>query len=411
MIAAGPSTVERLAALASAADAELRENILPFWNRMQDADHGGFVGAATSSGSAMPSAPKGAVLHARILWAFSSAYLRFRDPMLLAAAEHAHRFISSHLIDPVWDGVFWAASADGRPTDVRKHLYAQAFAIYGLAAFHCASGHSEALVLAQRIWRAIERHATDPRGLGYMESFTRDWRLTANRLDRASPMLRTFNTHLHLIEAYAALLEVWPDSALLQRLEMLATLMVRRFFDPGQGTFWQHFDAEWRPLDQGLSYGHDIEASWLLMAVADRLGPEIAEPVRKAFSIVPAIVLDRAVDADGGLATGRGTKGQPAAGKTWWVQAEALVGFLDAFERGGELRFLEAAEGTWSFIQRFLVDRAGGEWRSWIAPAGAPQPELPKVGFWKCPYHNVRACLETLDRTARLARSQQASRA
>jgi mannobiose 2-epimerase len=408
MIAADSSIVDRLNALAAAVEAELRENLLPFWTGMQDLERGGFAGAATSNGTPVPSAPKGAVLHARILWALSAAYARFRDPALLAAATHAYRFISLRLIDPVWDGVFWAVSADGEPVEERKHLYAQAFALYGLAAFHGVSGDPEPLALAQRLWRTIEHRGSDPGGPGYLESFTRDWQVTANTLDKSTPTPRTFNTHLHLLEAYAALLEVWPDPAVLHRAEALALLMVQRMFDSGQRSFRQHFDADWRPLDKRLSYGHDIEATWLIMALADRLGPEIAGPIREALATLPAAVLERAVDADGGVVTGDGGDRRPAAGKTWWVQAEALVGFLDAFERSGELRFLSAAEGVWSFIRQFLVDRTGGEWRSRVAPAGAAQPDLPKVGLWKGPYHGVRACIETLDRTTRLAQARLA---
>jgi mannobiose 2-epimerase len=404
MIPADSSIADRLTVLATAAEAELRENLLPFWKGMQDTARGGFAGAATSNGTPIPSAPKGAVLHARILWALSAAYARFRDPALLAAATHAYRFISLRLIDPVWDGVVWAVSADGEPLDERKHIYAQAFAIYGLAAFHRASGDPEALALAQQLSRTIERQAADPGGRGYVESFTRDWQVTANPLHRNRATSRTFNTHLHLLEAHAALLEVWPDPAVLRRVEALALLMAQHMFDPGRQTFWQDFDPDWRPLDRGCSHGHDIEASWLIMALCDRIDAEIAVPIRGALSLLPAAILGRAVDTDGGLASGDGADGQPAAGKTWWVQAEALVGFLDAFERSGEPRFLTAAEGVWSFIQQFLVDRNGGEWRAWIAPAGEAQPDLPKVGLWKGPYHGVRACLETLGRTARLAR-------
>ncbi|WP_284735905.1 AGE family epimerase/isomerase [Dongia deserti] len=389
--------------LASAVESELRENLLPFWVGMQDMDEGGFVGAATSDGRTVPSAPKGAVLHARILWAFSAAYLRFSDPVLLTAAKRAHRFIVRHLIDPVWGGVFWAVSPDGEPIEKRKHLYAQAFAIYGLSAFHRASGDPAALELAQQIWRAIERHAPDPGAPGYVESFTRDWRSTPNTLFGRGAVPKTFNTHFHLLEAYAALLEVWPDPAVLRRVEMLAMLMAERLLDHPRQTFWQRFEADWQSLDQGLSHGHDIGGSWLILTVADTLASDIADPVRAAVSTLAGAILDRAVEADGGVATGLGADGQRAPGKIWWVQAEALVGFLDAFERQRDVRFLGAAEGVWGFIQQFMIDRTGGEWRSWIAPAGTPQPDMPKVGFWKCPYHTVRACLETLKRSERLS--------
>lgn len=402
MLAPHPSTTERVAALASAAEAELRENLLPFWLRMQDAERGGFAGAATSNGEPIPSAPKGAVLHARILFALSAAYLRFPDPALLAAAEHAYRFIARHLVDPVEGGVFWTVAPDGTPAATHKHLYAQAFAICGLAVFHRAGGDPQALDLAQQLWRVVERHAPDPHGEGYLESFTPDWQARPNTLNGRIPAPKTFNTHFHLLEAYAALLEVWPDPDVRRRVEMLAMLLVERLLDRHRHSFWQNFDADWRALDQGPSHGHDIQASWLLPAAAERLALDVAAPVRAAVAGIADSVLERGVDADGGVATGFGPDGQPVAGKTWWVQAEAVVGFLDAFERHGDMRFLCAAEGVWGFIRQFVSDRAGGEWRAKIAPAGTPQSDLPKVGPWKCPYHNVRACLQVLDRAARL---------
>jgi mannobiose 2-epimerase len=403
MIPASASTSDRLDALARAAEAELREHILPFWLRMQDNIHGGFVGAATCDGSPIPSAPKGAVLHARILWTFSAAHLRLCDPILLAAAQQAYDFIERHLVDPVDDGVFWETSAGGEPTKSFKHLYAHAFMIYGLATFHRASGNAEALELARRLWRLIERRAADPAASGYFESFSRGWQTMPNVLTGKSTIPKTFNTHLHLLEAYGALSEAWPDAEPRQRTAMLAMLLAERLFDRRRGTFRQHFDADWRSRDRGLSFGHNIEASWLLLAIADRLDPRVATSVRNAVSTLAERVLERAVESDGGVASGLEANGDAAPGKMWWVQAEALVGFLDAFERSRDVRFLSAAEGVWRFIQQRVVDRRGGEWHEWIAPAGTAQPERPKAGPWKCPYHNGRACLEVMSRAARTA--------
>ncbi len=399
-----PATNDRLAALAGMAEAELREHILPFWLGLRDAAGRGFVGAATDSGRALPSAPKGAVLHARILWAFSAAYLRFPNPALLDAAECAHRFLTEYLVDPVAGGVFWTSSADGAAADRHKHLYAQAFAIYGLVAFHRASGQSGPLHLARQLWLVVERAAADPRGMGYFESFSADWQRVPNQLMGRPGAPKTFNTHFHLLEAYGALWEVWPDPTLRSRIEMLTALLTGPVvLDRRRNTFRQFFTEDWRNLDDGLSYGHDIEASWLIRTLSDRLAPEFAAAVSEAVSGIADAVLDRAVDADGGVLTGFLAEGGLDRSKVWWVQAEALVGFLDAFEQRREKRFLRAAEGVWKFIQQSVIDRAGGEWRWCITPAGVTQPIMPKAHIWKCPYHNGRACLEVINRAARLA--------
>ena len=396
------SSADRLARLARAARDELHR-IIPFWLGLSDAGGGGFAGEADSRGQPLWSADKGAVLQARILWFFSRAYLELADPPLLDAAWQAYRFIAAHLVDPGDGGVFWSVTAQGAPADTRKHLYAQAFAIYGLAAFHQASSEAAALGLARQIWSTVERKAADPGHPGYFESFSADWRAQPDTLMGRPDAPKSFNAHFHLFEAYGALWEVWPDPNLGRRLETLIALLTGPMLDRSRNTFGQLFQADWRPLDDGGSYGHDIEASWLIPQVADRLSPAIAAEAGAALSGVAEAVLDRALEPDGGLIAGSDAAGRLDNGRIWWVQAEALVGFLDAFQRRGDRRFLDAAESVWGFIDRRLIDRAGGEWRWRIDPGGEAPAGLPKASFWKCPYHNGRACLEVLERARRFS--------
>lgn len=394
---------DRLAALARAAEDQLRDHILPFWLGLRDADRGGFAGGASSRGRVLPSAAKGAVLQSRILWFFSSAYLRFGDAELLDAARLAYRFIADRLIDPQFGGVYWTVDAQGHAADTRKHVYAQAFAIYGLAAFYRASGDPAPLALARGLWETIESRAADPRGLGYFEAFSREWQTATNELIGWADVPKSFNTHLHLVEAYGALWEVWPDTALGERLVALLELLIGPFLDREMKTFRQAFDAGLLSLDEGLSHGHDIEASWLLPAIARSHSPGLGARASEAVIGVADAVLQRALGEDGGLATGYEPGGVLDLGRVWWVQAEALVGFVDAFERHGAERFLTAAERVWDFIDRVLVDRVGGEWRWRIDPGASAPPVLPKAHLWKGPYHNGRACMELIDRAARLS--------
>ena len=392
----------RLTRLADAAEDEL-QRIIPFWLGLRDSSGGGFAGEADSLGRPLWSAVKGAVLQARILWFFSQAYRRFGDPQLLDAASWAWRFIAAHLVDPEHGGVFWAVTADGAPAAADKHLYAQAFAIHGLAAFHQASGDPDALRLAQQLWRTVEDRAADPDHAGYFESFSVDWRPRPNHLMGRPEAAKSFNAHFHLLEAYGALWEVWPDPALRSRIEILITLLTGPMLDRRWNTFRQFFQADWSALDDGGSFGHDIEGAWLIPALAGRLSASAAAAAAAAVSGLAEAVADRAQEQDGGLITGVDAVGRLDRSKAWWVQAEALVGFLDAFERGGDRRFLEAAEAVWSFIDRSIIDRAHGEWR-WRIDAGADAPaNLPKAHLWKCPYHNGRACLELMERAKRPA--------
>ncbi len=207
---------------------------------------------------------------------------------------------------------------------------------------------------------------------------------------------KSFNAHLHLLEAYGALWEAWPDPELGRRVEALTQLLTGPMFDRGRQTFRQFFDADLAPLGDGGSWGHDIEASWLIPAI----GPSAAT----AVSGVAEAVLHRALDPrDGGLDPGTGPHGRPLRGKIWWIQAEAVVGFLDAYERQSDPRFLAAAERIWDFIDRALIDRDHGEWRWRPDPDGHAPPNAPKASLWKCPYHNGRACLEVMTRARRLA--------
>jgi mannobiose 2-epimerase len=395
----------RLARLARQAKAELRERILPFWLRLRDEQRGGFFGAATSRGRPLPSAAKGAVLHGRILWTFSAAHARWPDPVLLGRADAAFLFIADHLVDHEHGGVFWTATAEGEPADTSKHLYAQAFAIYGLAAYHAAAGAPGAKALALELFEAIERKAADAAHGGWFEAFERDWTPVPNALMQRPEAARTFNAHFHLLEALDALLAVAPDDVRLRRrTESLLALMIGPALDRRRKTFRQFFDAEWLPLDEGGSNGHDIEASWLLPAIAGRLGASAADATDAAIADVAEGVLARGVGGDGGVAAGRDVAGALDRGKLWWVQAEALVGFLEAYERSGDPRFLDAVERLWAFIQDSVVDPAVGEWRERIDPPGVGRAgPWPKAHLWKCPYHNGRACLEVSARAARLA--------
>jgi mannobiose 2-epimerase len=393
---------DRLARLAGSAETELRGRILPFWLKQADPARGGFFGAASSRGRALPSAAKGAVMHARILWTFSAAHRRYAAPELLAAAQAAWRFLADHLVDRRHGGVIWSADADGAAADARKHLYAQAFAIFALAQFHLASGEAAPLSLAQALWRLVEARAA--RDVGYAESFAQDWTPAPSDLMGRADAARSFNAHLHLLEAYGELWRVWPDPALAARIETLTDLLVGAIHE--RRTFPQFFDPQMRALDAGGSHGHDIEACWLIPAAAGRVSAALAQRARAAMGGVAAAVLDRAVQPDGGLDTGLDASGRADPGRIWWIQAEALVGFLDAFEQAGEPRFLDAAEGVWRFIETAVIDETAGEWRWRVTAPDQPVQVLPLAHLWKCPYHNGRACLETIARSRRLADAQ-----
>ncbi len=400
-------TDERLRTLGHAMTHDLEGNILPFWARESvDEEHGGFFGFLSESGVADPLAPKGGVLCARILWAYSAALRRTGDPDHRRMADRAFEELRGRFWDAEHGGTYWMLDGFGRPHSDRKQTYALAFSLYGLAEFHRATDSPVALERAVELYRALEAHASDPAYGGYWEARARDWGPLADvRLsEKDSNAPKSMNTHLHVMESYANLLRAWDDAGLRGRLRALVELHLDRILDPVTGHLLLFFDQQWEPLSRAASYGHDIEASWLLVEAAEAVGDQaLAERTRTAAVRMARVSLAEGVDATrGGMFAERDEDGHLDDEKHWWMQAEAVVGFLNAFELTREEPFLRAAEGTWAFVERFLIDRVHGEWRWRVRRDGTPIPGLPKVEPWKCPYHNSRAAFEVADRVARL---------
>jgi mannobiose 2-epimerase len=398
--------IGRLTTLATAMETDLRENVLPFWmGRVPDETHGGFLGQIDDDLTVDPAGPKGGVLNARILWTFAAAFRRYGEAGYREMADRALSFLLTRFWDEAHGGIYWMLDHLGRPLADRKQTYALAFGVYGLAEYYRATGCSEALDRTIQLYHVIEAHATDPVHGGYREARARDWSpledVRLSEKDRNSP--KSMNTHLHVMEAYTNLLRVWDGEDLRDRLRALLEIHLERIVDPDSGHLLLFFDEEWRPVDRAVSYGHDIEASWLLVEAAEALGnaslrSASADVAEKIARVTLAEGFDR---THGGVFAEREDGGSLDDDKHWWMQAEAVVGFVGAWELTGDPAFLEAAEHTWRFVDRFLVDRTHGEWRWRVARDGSPIPGLPRVEPWKCPYHNSRAALEVGERASR----------
>jgi mannobiose 2-epimerase len=404
------SPESRLGALRDATERDLRANVLPFWIREAvDDRHGGFLGYVTDEGVVAPLAPKGGVLCARILWTYAAALRRANDDGYRRMADRAYAYLRDRFLDREHGGTYWMLDHAGRPLVDRKQTYALAFSLYGLAEYHRATASAEALEHAVALHRSIEAGAADAAHGGYWEARARDWSpLDDVRLsDKDLNAPKSMNTHLHVMEAYANLLRVWDDPGLRDRLRALVELHLERIVDPASGHLVLFFDAGWRPLSRTVSFGHDVEASWLVVEAAEILGDEALRQRAEATARrLAAVALAEGADPEhGGLFAERHEDGRLDDEKHWWMQAEAVVGFLGAYELTGEEPYLAAAERTWAFVERFLVDRVHGEWRWRVRRDGTPIPGLPKVEPWKCPYHNSRAAFEVADRVARLCPS------
>ena len=397
------------------AETELRENILPFWlNHTRDREHGGFYGFIDNDLVVKKDAPRGALLTARILWTFSAAYRRYHDPAYLEMARWAYDDLLKRFWDDQYGGLYWSITADGAPLDSRKIIYVQAFGIYGLAEFYRATGDKAVLERAVDLYRVVEHNAHDREHLGYFEEFTRDWKISRARgsgsaggkpggvdlkhsamgsLDQKSQ-----NVHLHILEALTNLFRVWPDPGLKKNLRELVDVMLTRVLDASNHHLRLFLAEDWTPRSDTISFGHDIEFSWLLLEAAEALGDEKLIAAARTEAVAIARVTEKeGVDPDGGVLGEANPKGLTQTFKEWWPQAEATVGFLNAFQISGDRRYLKASLHTWNFIETHLVDHKNGEWFIGVSRDGKFIPPT-KVSFWKCPYHNGRACMELIDR-------------
>ena len=409
----------------------LTQNILPFWlDKMTDREHGGFYGRIDGHMQLHPEAEKGAILNARILWSFSAAYRVLRKPEYLEAATRAKDYIIDHFIDKEYGGVYWSLDYKGQPLDTKKQFYAIGFAIYGLSEYARATGDREALDYALQLFDCIEEHAFDQEYNGYIEATTRDWQPIADMrlsdLDANYP--KSQNTHLHIIEPYTNLYRclkefqaptscsyvpaigaILPvDIAVSQQtvdrvgasVRNLIRIFTDRILNPETHHLDLFFEKDWtRGAGHLESYGHDIECSWLMHEAALVLGDQqMLEKVEPIVRMV-AKASEKGLRPDGSMIHEANLDtGHRDDDLHWWVQAENVVGWANLYQHFGDEDALQKALNGWNYIKQNLIDYADGEWYWSRRPDGTLNLDDDHAGFWKCPYHNSRMCLELMER-------------
>ena len=378
------------------------ERILAFWmEHSVDKEHGGFYGELDNQNRVQPDSDKSAILNARILWTFASALRTTKCEQYRAIADRAFAYLSERFVDPEHGGVFWSLNSDGSMANGRKQLYAIAFAIYGCSEYFGATGKPEALALAKDLYQSIEAHGFDAERGGYVEAFARDWgTLDDLRLsDKDENAPKTMNTHLHILEAYANLLRYWQDEGLERQLRSLIVVSLEKIVQD-DFHFGLFFDLEWNPTNRNVSFGHDIEGSWLLHEAAEVLGdPSLLERVKAVAIRMAEVTLHQGIAPQGGireeLQFGKGVQDLTFH---WWPQAEGVVGFYNAYQLTAQTHYLDMATRLWRFVREYFRDLEYGEWFWRVDMDGKPIKDTYKIGFWKCPYHNGRACMEILNR-------------
>ncbi len=387
-----------------AVDKELKENILSFWmDHMIDREYGGFYGRISNNLIVDKKAPKGLVLNTRILWTFSAAYRIFGNREYLFMADRAYDYLIRYFWDMEHQGAYWMLDYMGDPIEPKKQVYGEVFTIYALAEYYRATKVEDSLKYAVILYEALEKYAYDPIHKGYFEGYTREWEYADSLIISAVEdpnSKKTMNTHLHLMEAYTNLLRVYKDPALREKLREVIHVVMDHIIDGRTYHFKLFLDEKWNALSEEISFGHDIEGSWLLIEAAEVLGDaDLLEKVEKIGLKMAQAVLEEGLDVDGGLFYEANPKEIFNKGKYWWPQSEAVVGFFNAYQLTLKKQFLDAALKCWQFIDLNLVDKVHGEWFEYMKEGGLlPLPQEAKADPWKGPYHNGRACFELIER-------------
>ncbi|MFH6994319.1 AGE family epimerase/isomerase [Flavobacterium sp. FlaQc-48] len=390
----------KLKQLKTALSEEL-DSILKYWSKHTlDHENGGFIGQIDYNDHIIANTEKGSVLNARILWTFSSSYKITKKEDHKKIAQRAFEFLSDYFYDPEFGGLFWSIHTDKTPKDTKNQIYALAFAIYGLAEYYAISKEDKALEIAINLYLKIQEHSYDPENKGYFEALTRDWQpIDDLRLsDKDANEKKTMNTHLHIVEAYANLFKVWKDKTLQNDIIELLQTIEKHFINTESGHLRLFFDENWIEKPDVISYGHDIEASWLLLLCAEISEEKTLITNYTRHAIQMAEATQEGLDSDGGLwYEFDPEKNELVAEKHWWVQAEALIGFYNAYQLTNNEKYLDIVLKNWAFIKKYILDKQNGEW-FWGVNRDYSLIEKDKAGFWKCPYHNGRACLELINR-------------
>ena len=382
---------------------ELREelaSILNYWmSHTLDEINGGFYGKIDNDNNIHTNAPKGSVLNSRILWTFSAAYNLTKEEQYLKIADRAYHYIINHFVDKQYGGVYWTVNHKGEPLDTKKQIYALSFLQYACSEYYKCNTSGEVKQLAIDLYNLIEKYSFDKERTGYLEAFSGDWqeikdlRLSAKDANEK----KTMNTHLHILEAYTNLYHIWPHATLKNHITLLIKNFTDHIINKETNHLHSFFDENWNSKGDIISYGHDIEAAWLLSDAAKIIKDKIIIEEIKTIAVKMADAVAEGLDKDGGLWYEK-ENGHLVEEKHSWPQAEAMIGFYNAWEISNDYKYLSQSKNSWIFVKQNILDKNNKEWFWGVTKDNKPIAGEDKVGLWKCPYHNSRACIEIIRR-------------
>jgi mannobiose 2-epimerase len=389
-----------LSVLKNQFEKELNTNILNFWlNEAYDSSRKTFYGRIDNDMQKCAAAPLSAVFITRILWTFSASFRMYSRPEYKNMADEAFRIILENFWDSANGGIYWSVFSNGNVENNKKQFYAQAFFIYALTEHYLAFKDEKAKQLAISMFMLLEKYAFDKEFGGYFEANTVDWkkpndqRLSEKDLD----VEKSMNTHLHILEAYTNLYRIYKDPQLKKKLEELIRIFLDIIFDKDRAHLILFFDADWKIRSKTDSYGHNIETSWLLCEAAEVLNDaKILEEVEAVTMLISKCTAKEGIAKHGGLYYEK-NENHLVNEFHWWPQAEAVIGFFNAYQVSGDIKYLDLAESAWNFIKKYISDSNSGEW-FWGVDSDLNYLNEDKIGPWKAPYHNGRMCLEMIRR-------------
>ena len=376
-------------------------SILKFWQENTiDNEFGGFYGKLDNSNNVFADAPKGSVLNSRILWTFSAAYNLTGNDDYLRTAERSFGDFVDHFIDKKYGGVYWSVDYKGDPFDSKKQFYALSFAIYGLSEYYQCTKNKKAKELAKELYNLIIEHSYDTINGGYIEALSEDWKeINDLRLSKKDANeKKSMNTHLHILEGFANLYRIWPDEVLKNKIAELINIFLDHIIEKKTNHLVLFFDEKWKVKSNIISYGHDIEAAWLIQEAAEVIGDNALVEKFKNKSVEIANAATEGLDKDGGLwYEYNADENHLIKEKHSWPQAESMIGFFNAWQISGDEKYLQKSILSWRFVKEHIIDKKNGEW-FWGVTENYSLMKEDKVGIWKCPYHNSRACIELINR-------------
>ncbi|MCR5213345.1 MAG: AGE family epimerase/isomerase [Eubacterium sp.] len=420
---------------------EFENHMIPFWKHMIDREYGGYYGLLDYSLKLDKNADKGCILNSRILWFFSNAAVRLNDSDYMTFADEAYDFLQKHFIDKEYGGVYWSVSYDGLPSDETKHTYNQSFAIYALSSYYEASKIKASLETAYELFDIVESKCRDKDG--YLEAFNRFFEKASNEKlsENGVEAGRTMNTLLHLMEAYTELYRVDTEDILGKRQEVkdriveMLNIFRNKVFNPKKERLEVFFDLDYNTLIDLHSYGHDIESAWLIDRTVDVLNEFSDGRSKYDMSDITKVLTKKIYEVafrENGMPA-ECEKGNVLETRVWWVQCEAIIGFLNGIAYSDEkgmlvditeildselvpdfsseidakasektdntLDYLRAAISIWKYTKEYMIDsRSGSEWFAEVGLDGKPFTHKAILDPWKCPYHNGRMYMEILER-------------